>query len=195
MPVRRVKRNKPSGRQFSIFGGAMYGMRKMRPMPLPRGLMLQGAGRRHHMGRGFLDTLKNIGSKALGIARSVPIASTALGLMGQPGAAGIARTLGLGMRRRRHRIGGTRRVGGAARKRVGVVRRRRVGRNLISSLLGMGRKRRVTRHRRVGRGLLSSLLGMAGMGRKRRVRHRVGGTRRVGGAARRVGVARRRYVR
>jgi len=171
MPVRRVKRTKPSGRQFSIFGGAMYGMRKMRPMPLPRGLMLQGAGarrvRRHRMGRGgFLDTLKNIGSKAISIARSIPVTSTALGLMGQPGAAGIARTLGLGMhRRRRRRVGGARSAKHRPlRGRVGVVRRRRVGRNLLSSLLGMGRKRRVVRRRRVG-------------------------------GARRVGVVRRRYVR
>jgi hypothetical protein len=167
MPVRRVKRTKPSGRQFSIFGGAMYGMRKMRP--LPRGLMLQGAGiRRRRRGRGFLDTLKNIGSKALGIARSVPITSAALGLLGQPGAASIARTLGLGMRRRatqrRSRVGGAR-----------VVRRRRATQR---------RSRATQRLRRVGSGLLSSLLGMAGMGRKRRIR-RVGGAR----------VVRRRYVR
>ena len=153
MPVRRVKRTKPSGRQFSIFGGAMYGMRKMRARPLPRGLMLQGAGarRRRRMGRGFLDTLKNIGSRALSIARSVPIASTALSLMGPKAApaAGIARSLGFG---RMGLMGGMKR------------RRRRVG---------GAKKRRVKR--RVGMGLLSSLMGMAGLGRKRRVRRRVGG--------------------
>ena len=141
MPVRRVKRTKPSGRQFSIFGGAMYGMRKMRARPLPRGLMLQGAGRRvrrRRMGRGFLDTLKNIGSRALSIARSVPIASTALSLMGPKAApaAGIARSLGFGRARRR------------------VRRKRRSGMGLLSSLMGMaglGRKRRVGARRRVRR--------------------------------------------
>jgi hypothetical protein len=173
MPVRRVKRTKPSGRQFSIFGGAMYGMRKMRARPLPRGLMLQGAGRRvrrRRMGRGFLDTLKNIGSRALSIARSVPIASTALSLMGPKAApaAGIARSLGFG------RMGLMRGM-----RRVRRVRRR----------VGGAKKRRVKR--RVGMGLLSSLMGMAGLGRKRRVRRR-----RMGGAVRRLRApARRRYVR
>jgi hypothetical protein len=150
MPVRRIRRTRPSGRQFSIFGGAMYGMRKMRARPLPRGLMLQGAGRRRvrrrRMGRGFLDTLKNIGSKALNIARSVPIASTALSMMGPKlaPAAGIARSLGFGRRKR-------------------VVRRKRTGMGLLSTLMRMG---------------------MSGLGRKRRVRRRVGGA-----------VRRRRYVR
>lgn len=181
MPVRRIKRMESSGRQFSRFGGSMHLMGGMKRRvgrrvykPLPYGLMLQGAGRRvrRRMGRGLFDTLKNIGSKALGIARSVPIASTALGLMGPKAApaAAIAKTLGFGRR----------------------VKRRR-GRGLLSSLLGMtglGRKRRVRRRvggrkkRRVGRGLLSSLLGMTGLGRKRRVRRRVGGA-----------VRRRRYVR
>lgn len=164
MPVRRVKRTKPSGRQFSIFGGAMYGMRKIRARPLPRGLMLQGAGRRvrrRRTGRGFLDTLKNIGSRALSIARSVPIASTALNLMGKPGAAGVARSLGFG---RMGLMGGMKR----RRRRVGGARKRRVGRGLLSSLLGQ----------------------LTGLGRKRRVR------RRVGGAVRRLRApARRRYVR
>jgi hypothetical protein len=159
MPVRRVRITRPSGRQFSIFGGAMYGMRKMRARPLPRGLMLQGAGlrvRRRRMGRGFLDTLKNIGSRALSIARSVPIASTALSLMGPKAApaAGIARSLGFG---RMGLMRGMRRV----RRRVGGAKKRRV-------------------KRRMGMGLLSSLLGMTGLGKKRRVRRR-----RVGGAVRR----------
>jgi hypothetical protein len=200
MPVRRIKRMEPSGRQFSRFGGSMHLMGGMKRRvgrrvlkPLPYGLMLQGAGRRvrrRRMGRGFLDTLKNIGSKALGIARSVPIASTALGLMGPKAApaAAIARTLGFGRVRRVMR---RRRMGGRKRRPA-----RRVGRGLLSSILGMtglGRKRRVRRRmgarkrrpaRRVGRGLLSSLLGMTGLGRKRRVRRRMGGA-----------VRRRRYVR
>ena len=144
----------------------MYGMRKMRARPLPRGLMLQGAGRRvrragarrrRRMGQGFLDTLKNIGSRALSIARSVPIASTALSLMGPKAApaAGIARSLGFG---RMGLMGGMKR----RRRRVGGARKRRVGRGLLSSLLGQ----------------------LTGLGRKRRVRRRVGGA-----------VRRRRYVR
>ena len=135
------------------------------------------------MGRGFLDTLKNIGSKALGIARSIPIASTALGLMGQPGASGIARTLGLARRRRRVGVA-RRRVGvarhrrrvGVARRRVGVARhRRRVG--VARRRVGVARHRRRVRH---GRGLLSSLLGMTGLARHRVRRRRVGTARKVG---------------
>jgi hypothetical protein len=119
----------------------MYGMRKMRARPLPRGLMLQGAGRkvkRRRTGRGFLSTLKNIGSKALNIARSVPIASTALSMMGPKlaPAAAAARSLGFGRM-------------GARKRRV----KRRMGMGLLSTLMrmgmsGLGRKRRV--RRRVG---------------------------------------------
>jgi hypothetical protein len=111
-----------------------------------------GARRRVRRGRGFLDTLKNIGSKALNIARSVPIASSALGLMGPKfaPAAGVARSLGFARRRRR----------------VGMAKRRvRRGRGLLSSLLsmtGLARRRRVRRR--------------VGMARKRRVKR--GGMRR-----------------
>jgi len=140
--------------------------------------------RRVHRGRGFLDTLKNIGSKALGVMRSVPIASTALSLMGPKAApaAGIARSLGFARRRR-------------VRRRVGMAKRRRVkrGHGLLSSLLGMTglarRKRRVghARKRRVkrGHGLLSGLLGMTGLARRR---HRV---KRGGARKRKVGHYRR----
>ena len=171
MPVRRVRK---SG-QFSRFGGAMYGMRKLKP--LPYGLMLQGAGRRRtvrrrRMGMGFLDTLKNIGSKALGIARSVPIVSTALSLGGPKlaPAAGIARSLGLGRKRRRVRRGG--------------FMKGFMGAIPLSLNRGLGRKRRVGTKRR-GMGILSNLLAMTGLGRKRVVRRR-----RMGGAVRR-----RRYIR
>jgi hypothetical protein len=120
------------------------------------------AKRRVRRGRGFLDTLKNIGSKALNIARSVPIASSALGLMGPKfaPAAGVARSLGFARRRR-------------VRRRVGMAKRRvRRGRGLLSSLLsmtGLARRRRVRRR--------------VGMARKRRVKR--GGMRR-----RRVGYRR-----
>jgi len=145
--------------------------------------------RRVHRGRGFLDTLKSIGSKALNIARSVPIASTALSLMGPKAApaAGIARSLGFA---RRRRAGARRRV------RRGHARRRRVkrGHGLLSSLLGMTglarRRRRVghARKRRVkrGHGLLSSLLGMTGLARRRRRVKRGGARKRKVGHYRRL---------
>lgn len=137
-----------------------------------------GRTRRVKRGRGFLDTLKNIGSKALNIARSVPIASTALGFMGPKfaPAAGVARSLGFARRRR-------------VRRRVGMAKRRvRRGRGLLSSLLGMTglarrRRRRVgMAKRRVkrGRGLLSNLLSMTGLARRRRVKRGGMRKRRVG---------------
>ena len=112
-----------------------------------------GARRRVRRGRGFLSTLKNIGSKALNIARSVPIASSALGLMGPKfaPAAGVARSLGFARRRR-------------VRYRVGMAKRR------------AGARRRVRR----GRGLLSSLLSMTGLARRRRVKRGGARRRRVG---------------
>jgi len=125
--------------------------------------------RRVRRGRGFLDTLKNIGSKALNIARSVPIASTALGMMGPKfmPAAGVARSLGFARRRRR---------------RVGMAKRRR-------RRVGMAKRRRVRR----GRGLLSSLLSMTGLARRRRRRVGLARRRRVkrgGMRKRRVGYRR-----
>jgi hypothetical protein len=131
--------------------------------------------RRVHRGRGFLDTLKSIGSKALNIARSVPIASTALSLMGPKAApaAGIARSLGFARRRR--------------------VKR---GHGLLSSLLGMTGLARHRRRRRVGmakrrkvrrgRGLLSGLLGMTGLARRRRRVKRGGARKRKVGHYRRL---------
>lgn len=118
--------------------------------------------RRVHHGRGFFDTLKNLGSKALGIARSIPIASTALNYLGHPAAGGVARSLGFARRRRhrRRRVGMARRRVHRRRHRVGMARHRRRRRRV-----GMARRRRRI-HR--GRGLLSSLLGMTGLGRRRR---------------------------
>jgi hypothetical protein len=148
---RRVRRGR--GLLSSLLGMTGLARRRRRRVGMAR--------RRVRRGRGFLDTLKNIGSKALNIARSVPIASSALGLMGPKfaPAAGVARSLGFARRRR-------------VRRRVGMARRRvRRGRGLLSSLLsmtGLARKRRVRRGkakrrvRRVKRG---------GM-RKRRVGYR-----------------------
>ena len=92
------------------------------------------AGMRRRVRRGgFLGSiLKGIHS----VARSVPIVSTALGATGNPMAAGLARTLGYGRRRR------------VARRRV---RRGGILGHLMRGVLGM-RKRRVRRGgiRRVG---------------------------------------------
>ena len=148
--------------------------------------MISGSGRRMR-GRGFFDTLKNLGSKALGIARSIPIVSTGLKLAGQDKYSDMAKSIGLGRRRRTRRYGGRMSVyGGRRRRRVRRVRRggRRVRRPTKRrfSLFG-GRKRRYRRKRMGGRkrrpmrgGFLGSLLsGLLGGRRKRR---RVGGRRR-----------------
>ena len=196
-PVRFGGFRKRKGRQ-TVFGGRKrapgryLGLLRRRPLQggmgrmsiLPVNSYSFGHARhrrRRHYGRGFFDTLKDIGSKALGIARSVPIASTALGLMGKPHLAAGAKALGFA-RRRRTRHSGLRR-GHARRPRYGVARRVKRGRGLLSSLLGMtglARRRRKRGHarRRVkrGRGLLSSLLGMTGLARRRRVKR--GGARR-----------------
>ena len=182
MKRRRIARRRP------LQGGMARSGYFTGRVPMNSYSFAYGRKRRRKMGRGFLDTLKNIGSKALGIARSVPIASTALGLMGPKfvPAAGVARSLGFARRRRvkhgRGLLSSILGMTGFARRRrhrVGMARRRRVkrGHGLLSSILGMTglarrRRRRVgmAKRRRVkrGRGLLSSLLGMTGLARRRR---------------------------
>ena len=78
------------------------GMRKRRPTGMRKRRPTQ-------RGHGFFDVLKNIGSKVLGVARAVPIVSTALRATGNPLASAAAGSLGL----RRHR---TRRMGGFKRR-------------------------------------------------------------------------------
>lgn len=159
-----------------------YGGRKMR-------MMIQGSGRRRMHGRGFFDTLKNLGSKALGLARSVPIISTGLNLAGRKDWGDAAKSIGLGRRRhhRRH-YGGRMSVYGGRRR----VRRRRYHRRRVGTRVGTGgRRRRYRRTRRGGkhrattrrfslfggrkrkmhgRGVLSGLLGALLGGRKRTYR-------------------------
>lgn len=153
-----------------------------------RKMLIQGSGRRRtrrQRGRGFFDTIKSLGSKALNLARSVPIISTGLKLAGQDKYGDVAKSIGLG-RRRRTRRGGRMSVYGGRRRRY-RRRTRRYG----------GRKRRATKRRfsvfggrKMRGGLLSSLVrGLLGGRRKRRVRRR-----RMGGRKRtyRVGLFSRR---
>jgi len=150
-----------------------------------RKMLIQGSGRRRQRGRGFFDTLKNIGSKALNVVRSVPIISTGLNLAGQKKYADAAKSIGLG-RRRRTRRGGRMSIYGGRRRRY---RRKRGGRKRATkrrfSVFG-GRKRRYRRKRVGGRkrmslmgGLFRKLKGiiplaMGGRRRKRRTRRRGG---------------------
>ena len=146
------------------------GGRKMR-------YMIQGSGRRrthrrtHRMrGRGIFDTIKNLGSKALSLARSVPIVSTGLSLAGKDDWAKGAKALGFGRRRRYHK----RRYGGRVVKHR--YHKRRYG-GRMSVYGGRSKKRRFSAyggrrthrrtHRMRGRGILSGLIsGLLG-GRKR----------------------------
>jgi len=143
-----------------------------------RKMLIQGSGRRRMRGRGFFDTLKNLGSKALNIVRSVPIISTGLNLAGQKKYADAAKSIGLGRRKRRtRRYGGRMSVYGGRRRRY-RRRARRGGRRRATkrrfSVFG-GRKRKMRG------GLLSTMLrGLLGGRRKRRVRRRrTGGRKRT----------------
>jgi hypothetical protein len=149
-------------------------------------MLIQGSGRRRMRGRGFFDTIKNIGKKAFNIARSVPIISTGLKLAGQDQYSDAAKKLGFGRRRRRTRRGGRMSIYGGRRRRY---RRKRGGRKRATkrrfSVFG-GRKRRYRRKRVGGRkrmslmgGLFRKLKGiiplaMGGRRRKRRTRRRGG---------------------
>ena len=156
---------------------AGFGRRKRRG---GRKMLIQGSGRRRvhrrrMRGRGFFDTLKNLGSKALNIVRSVPVISTGLRLAGQDKYSDAAKSIGLG-RRRRTRRGGRMSVYGGRRRRA--TRRR-------FSVFG-GRKRRYHRKRggrkrKMRGGLLSTMLrGLLGGRRKRRYRRkRMGGRKRT----------------
>jgi hypothetical protein len=115
-------------------------------------LMIQGSGRKRMRGGFFGSILKGIH----GIAKSVPIVSTALGATGNPMAAGLARTLGYGRKRRRAtRYGGRMSVYGGRRRKTRMF-----------SVFG-GRKRhaptrkggpvRIRRKTRRGRGIMDLL--------------------------------------
>lgn len=168
--TRRGGRRRATKRRFSVFGGRKRRMR----------------------GRGIFDTIKNIGKKAFNIARSVPIISTGLKLAGQDKYSDMAKSIGLGRRRkRRTRRGGRMSVYGGRRRRY---RRKRGGRRRATkrrfSVFG-GRRRRYRRKRVGGRkrrslmgGLFRKLKGiiplaMGGRRRKRRTRRRMGGRKRT----------------
>ena len=172
--VRRTGRARRVGGRKRV-SRRRVGGRKMR-------MMIQGSGRRRRTrrrmrGMGIFDTIKNIGRKAINIARSVPIISTGLKLAGQDKYADAAKSIGLG-RRRKRRYGGRMSVYGGRRRRyrrlrVGGRRRRyrkrryggkRRATKRRFSLFG-GRKRRIR-----GRGILSGLIsGLLG-GRRRTYR-------------------------
>jgi len=170
LPLMRMAGFGRKRRRTRRVGKRRVGGRKMR-------MMIQGSGHRRMRGRGFFDTLKNLGSKALGFARSVPIISTGLRLAGQDKYSDAAKSIGLGRRRRRTRRGGRMSVYGGRRRRY-RRRTRRGGRRRATkrrfSVFG-GRKRRMRG------GLLSSMLrGLLGGRRKRRVRRRrTGGRKRT----------------
>lgn len=119
---------------MSIFGG----MQIRRPLA---GMRRRKTHRK--VGKGFWDTLKNIGST---------VGNFALPILKDVGVSLIKKRIGLGRKRRR------------------VVRRKTGGAKIMSTLRHMygGVKRRVKK-RRVGRGILSDLLGQVGLGRKKRV--------------------------
>lgn len=184
LPLMRMagfgRKRRRGGRKMLIQGS---GRRRRRTGMRRRG----GRRTRRQRGRGIFDTIKNIGSKAFNLARSVPIISTGLKLAGQDKYADTARSLGFGRRKRR-----TRRYGG----RMSVYGGRRRATKRRFSVFGGRRKRRYRRKRRMGGrkrkmrgGLLSTMLrGLLGGRRKRRThrrkrhhkrRHRMGGRRRT----------------
>ena len=202
-----ARRRVHSAKHRPLHGRTRHGGRKM--------MMIQGSGRRRRMhGMGFFDTLKNLGSKALGIARSIPIVSTGLKLAGQDKYADMAKSIGLGRRRRvrrTHRYGGRMSVYGGRRVRRHRTRRyggRRVRRPTKRRFSLFGGRRHIRRYRRKrvgGRkrrpmrgGFLGSLLsGLLGGRRARRaygVKRHVRRHRRVGGRKRtyRIGLFNRR---
>jgi len=154
--TRRGGRRRATKRRFSVFGGRKRRMR----------------------GRGIFDTIKNIGKKAFNIVRSVPVISTGLKLAGQDKYSDMAKSIGLGRRKRRTRRGGRMSVYGGRRR---ATKRR-------FSVFG-GRRRRRYRKRRMGgrkrrmggRKMLSTMLRglLGGRRRKRRTRRRMGGRKRT----------------
>jgi hypothetical protein len=130
---RRLRRRLPLNllgmrRRRMRLGRRRYGMRRRRRVGM----------RRRRMRGGFIGKILSGINK---VARAVPIVSTALGATGNPMAAGLARTLGYGRRRRRVRRGGFMRgfMGaiplalnrGMRRRRRRLGRRRRVRRGGI----------------------------------------------------------------
>lgn len=80
--------------------------------------MKKGMGKKRVSGKGFLDVIKKIAGPIVKVAKAVPIISSGLAATGNPMAAGAAKALGLGKKKR---------VSGGRKKR---------GKGPISSILG-----------------------------------------------------------
>lgn len=65
--------------------------------------MKKGMGRKRISGKGFLDVIKSIAGPIVKVARAVPIISSGLAATGNPMAAGAAKALGLGKKKRASR--------------------------------------------------------------------------------------------
>ena len=161
--TRRGGRRRATKRRFSVFGGRKRRMR----------------------GRGIFDTIKNIGKKAFNIVRSVPVISTGLKLAGQDKYSDMAKSIGLGKRRKRRtrRYGGRMSVYGGRRRRY-KRRTRRGGKRRATkrrfSVFG-GRKRRSLMGGlfRKLKGIIPLAMGGRSRRRKRRTRRRRGGRKRT----------------
>jgi hypothetical protein len=175
-------------RRFSAFGGARA---------LPRGMMLQGLGRKRRVRRvggrkmrgGFL---KSIFNKVKDVVTGVPILSTGARLLGHPVAGNVLRTVGLGRKRRRY-VGGRKRVHRGGASVFGGRRRVHRGRGIMDMLK---KAHKFVKDRQlISKGLnllqdpraqkASSIAGILGYGRKRR---------RVGGARKRKGVSLKKLI-
>lgn len=97
---------------------------------------------------------------------------------------------GLGRRKRRVRRGRglwdtIKNIGSAALPALGgIAKDLAVG--YLKKRIGLGKRRKRVNRRKTGRGILSDLVGSFGLGRKRRVRRKVGGSMMTGCKKRRV---------
>jgi len=133
----------------------LLGMRRRRRVGMRR-------RRRGGMRGGFIGKILSGINK---VARAVPVVSTALGATGNPMAAGLARTLGYG---RRKRLGRRRRV-----RRGGILG------SLMRGVLGMRKRRRLGRRRRVRRGGIRRVGPVSFGGYRQKSYTQFGGLRRV----------------
>ena len=63
--------------------------------------MKKGMGKKRMTGKGFLDVIKKIAGPIVKVAKAVPIISSGLAATGNPMAAGAARAIGLGKKRKK----------------------------------------------------------------------------------------------
>ena len=64
------------------------------------GMKKKGMGMKRVSGKGFLDVIKKIAGPIVKVAKAVPIISSGLAATGNPMAAGAAKALGLGKKKR-----------------------------------------------------------------------------------------------